>query len=144
MLVYNYHSETCHYLENSEEAMESPLEPGVFLVPANATTIQPPTYEKGQIPIFQEGNWIVITDLRGTYYSISNQQQIINYDPTTAPEGYTNQVPPTIPAGQELSWSNNAWVLSPIPTPPVLTPTQKLANAGLTVDELKSLLGLST
>ena len=29
------------------------------------------------------------------------------------------------------------------PVPPVLTPEQKLANAGLTVDELKTLLGLS-
>ena len=28
------------------------------------------------------------------------------------------------------------------PVPPVLTPEQKLANAGLTVDELKTLLGL--
>jgi hypothetical protein len=31
----------------------------------------------------------------------------------------------------------------PLPTPPVLTPAQKLANAGLTVDELKNLLGIS-
>lgn len=29
------------------------------------------------------------------------------------------------------------------PAPPVLTPAEKLANAGLTVDELKTLLGLS-
>ena len=33
---------------------------------------------------------------------------------------------------------------NPLPTLVEPTPTQKLANAGLTVDELKSLLGIST
>ena len=41
-------------------------------------------------------------------------------------------------------FENGTWVLQEviIPTPVELTPQEKLANAGLTVDELKSLLGL--
>jgi hypothetical protein len=40
MKIYNYHSESFQYLSDSK-ADESPLEPGVFLFPANSTTIEP-------------------------------------------------------------------------------------------------------
>jgi hypothetical protein len=46
-----------------------------------------------------------------------------------------------------LAWiaeGNTPEPADPLPTPPVLTPEQKLAKSGLTVDELKTLLGLST
>lgn len=44
-----------------------------------------------------------------------------------------------------LSWlekGNTPLPPDPIPTPPPLTPEQKLQNAGLTIEELKLLLGL--
>lgn len=41
MLVYNYHHVTRAYLGESE-ADESPLEPGVWLIPADATDVSPP------------------------------------------------------------------------------------------------------
>lgn len=46
-----------------------------------------------------------------------------------------------------LAWiaeGNTPEPADPLPPPPVLTPEQKLANSGLAVDELKTLLGLST
>jgi hypothetical protein len=47
---------------------------------------------------------------------------------------------------QYLQWvseGNQPEPADPIPTPEPLTPEQKLQNAGLTIDELKSLLGLN-
>jgi Phage tail assembly chaperone protein len=43
MLVHHYDSNSHFYLSSSEEGYESPLEPGVFIIPGNATTIAPPT-----------------------------------------------------------------------------------------------------
>lgn len=42
-----------------------------------------------------------------------------------------------------LDEGNTPEPADPIPEPTPLTPQEKLANAGLTVDELKQLLGLS-
>lgn len=41
-----------------------------------------------------------------------------------------------------LEEGNTPAPADPLPEPVVLTPQEKLANAGLTVDELKQLLGL--
>jgi hypothetical protein len=53
MLVYNYDSVLKFYVSTSE-ADESPLEPGVWLIPAHATTVEPPFCTEDQIVIFQE------------------------------------------------------------------------------------------
>ncbi|MDT8717744.1 phage tail protein [Clostridium sp. 19966] len=55
MLVYNYGSDGRYIC--SEEADESPLEPGVYLIPANATTIEPPEYDSQYIPIWNGETW---------------------------------------------------------------------------------------
>lgn len=56
MLVYNYHPITNEYL-GQFEADESPLEPGVFLVPANAATTPPPAAKDGFVRRFSGGVW---------------------------------------------------------------------------------------
>jgi hypothetical protein len=56
MTIYYYHSETLMYL-GSGEADESPLEPGVFLIPASATSVQPPEIPEGKMAVFAEGVW---------------------------------------------------------------------------------------
>jgi hypothetical protein len=55
MEIYNYdHSGV--YLGPSH-ADESPLEPGVFLIPANATTSPPPPPAENNLTVFSGGQW---------------------------------------------------------------------------------------
>ena len=102
MKIYNYAPDTGIFYAEAL-ADESPLEPGVFLIPAFATTLKPPKAAFPKVAVFQNGKWIV--------------EKL-----TPAPK------PESIPE----------------PEPPAeLTPAEKLAKSGLTVTELKELLGLS-
>lgn len=140
MKIYNYHPDYKYFYWESE-ADESPLEPGVFLIPAHATDIEPPTCESNQIQIFNGTSWDVIEDKRGIYYSTKTLQVIENTNPLITPENSTTQQPPETPASYKLTW-NDEWVIEELPPPPVLTPEEKLAQSGLTIEELKGLLGL--
>jgi hypothetical protein len=140
MKIYHYHPDY-KYFYCECEADPSPLEPGVFLIPAHATDIKPPTCELNQIQIFNETSWDIIEDKRGTYYSTQTQQVIENYNPLISPENATTQQPPEVTEGYKLTW-NDEWVLEELLPPPVLTPEEKLAQSGLTIEELKGLLGL--
>lgn len=55
MKIYNY-NQTGVYI-GSSEADESPLEPGVFLIPAYATDIAPPPMQDGQLLKFDGETW---------------------------------------------------------------------------------------
>jgi hypothetical protein len=64
MRIFHYHPVTHEYVGTSE-ADESPLEPGVFLIPANATDIEPALPGDGQVAVFNESTWITNEDHRG-------------------------------------------------------------------------------
>jgi hypothetical protein len=92
MDVHNYHAQTGEYLGTSI-ADESPLEPGVFLIPANATTVAPPPPQQGQARVFINGDWAFVPDHRGeTWYAGHNLPVVI--DTLGTPEGLTLQEPP--------------------------------------------------
>jgi len=55
MKIYNYHPVTKELLSEGI-ADESPLEPGVYLIPAHATKKKPPTPLDGKAIIF-DGEW---------------------------------------------------------------------------------------
>ena len=55
MQIYHYHPATGEYLGEGT-ADESPLEPGVYLVPANATATAPPTAMTGKVRVWR-GEW---------------------------------------------------------------------------------------
>jgi hypothetical protein len=56
VLAHNYNEVTGAYL-GSEEADESPLEPGVFLLPAYSTAIAPPAQQAGFIRTWNGTAW---------------------------------------------------------------------------------------
>ena len=64
MLVYNYHPQTGEYA-GAETACESPLEPGVYLLPAHGTTDEPPAAGPGYVAVYRDGAWSLVEDHRG-------------------------------------------------------------------------------
>ena len=103
MNIYHYISETGIF-HSKGVADESPLEPGVFLIPAHATTVAPPEVTEPEIAVFKNGAWSV---------------EVLPPPPEPEPEP--------------------AFEFTPLAE---LTPAEKLARSGLTVAELKELLGL--
>lgn len=57
MIVYHYDPTTGVSTGFSSEADESPLEPGVFMIPAYATEQQPPEAAEGQVAVFLGDMW---------------------------------------------------------------------------------------
>ena len=104
MKIFHYHFETGVYLAQGK-ADESPLEPGVWLIPAHATNARPPKAAgENERVIWANGAWAV------------------------------ESIPPPEPEPEPEPES--------ISEPVELTPEQRLAAAGLTVAELRTLLGL--
>lgn len=89
--IYHYDPNTGFYI-GADVADESPLEPGVWLIPAHATTVAPP-------PVSQ---------------------------------------------GNKAVWTGETWLEVTVdPVPPPMTPEEKLSRLGLTVDDLRALLGMT-
>lgn len=63
MKIHNYSPTTGEYL-NTTVADESPLEPGIFMVPALATDVAPPTLKANEVAVFAAGAWSVVPDYR--------------------------------------------------------------------------------
>lgn len=59
MIIYNYDGVNHAYL-NSSEADPDPLNPGNFLIPANATEVAPPEAPAGQTPVWQDDHWELV------------------------------------------------------------------------------------
>ncbi len=108
MKIYNYHP-LYRYFISCTDADESPLEPGVFLIPAYATTIKPPNFKESEIPIFSENDWEIVTNHIGIYYDKSTQQLFEWVNPLDSPENGTKKVPPEVEDGFLVLWENNDW-----------------------------------
>lgn len=62
MKIHRYHPETLEYLGEGQ-ADESPLEPGVFLIPACAAEDAPPMFDAKAHQCFREGGAWVLRDI---------------------------------------------------------------------------------
>lgn len=56
MQIFHYHHDTGEFL-GVGVADPSPLEPGVYLVPAHATTVPAPRPESGKVRVWRSGVW---------------------------------------------------------------------------------------
>ena len=72
--VYNYDPITRTFT-GASQADESPLEPGVYLIPAHATTIEPPAVADGKVARYRPDDvmWELVPDIRGTWYDADGQ-----------------------------------------------------------------------
>jgi hypothetical protein len=110
--VYNYHPQTGEFI-NEVRADESPLEPGVILIPAFATTAKPPKTVTREVAVFADGKWRIKADWR--YISLFSTADgsavtIGEIGKTPADVGATDQPMPS----SAHAWTNGSWQLDPV------------------------------
>ena len=101
--VYNYDPAT-RIFTGASEADESPLEPGVYLIPAHATTIEPPAVADGKVGRYRPDDvrWEAVPDVRGTWYNTDGQPVKVS-DLDADVSQLTREAPPDVPEGKLLS-----------------------------------------
>ena len=64
-VAYNYDPHDGRYI-GCENVVASPLDPpGVWLIPAHSTLIEPPAASPNQIAVFRDGEWSLLADHMG-------------------------------------------------------------------------------
>lgn len=108
MDIYNFNKETKEFISKTV-ATESPLEKGVFLIPANATITKPLDTKENFAVCFNEDKqeWEYIEDNRNktVYSTITKEASIVDYLGTIK-DGFTLSVPTEFD-----KWENNSWVI---------------------------------
>ena len=106
MKIYHYHPFTGEYLGEAD-ADESPLEKGVYLIPAYATDIAPQMAGKNKTPVFSEGKWAVRDDFRGSvfYDTATGERHELSAIGEAPDPSWTNKTP-----GENTVWDGNSWV----------------------------------
>lgn len=84
----------------SLEARESPLEPGVYLIPAGCVEVEPPAPTEYQVAIWSDGAWKLVVDRRGETWFADYEPVTIDFIGDPAERGYRSTLP--IPSQDEL------------------------------------------
>ena len=108
--VYGYDRTTKEYT-GPQTAPDSPREPGVYLIPANSTEIEPLAVGEHQAACFVDGGWLLKADYRGEkYYSTVDQSEHEIKELGVEPDTAWTQVKPT---DREAIWQEEegAWVV---------------------------------
>lgn len=107
--VFAYHPVTKEFMGESI-AYESPLEPGVFHLPANTTDITPGAAVPNEALVWSDTSWRYASDLRGKTVYAKDDAGYGSARTITelgqVPSGYTLLQPATA----RDKWSGNAWV----------------------------------
>ena len=108
MNIYHYDKATFEYYADGF-ARKSPLD-NEWLIPAYATTIQPPMVIPGQIQCFIDGAWIIYDDHRGkvVYLKSNGSAYVVDFI-GIIPNIYTDKVPCKFPI-----WVDDDWISDPV------------------------------
>lgn len=90
------------FLFGEFDARESPLEPGVWLIPAGGVTEKPPILAADECAKFDGGKWVVLPDHRGRVYWLADHtRHVIGARGETKPAGAFDEDPPKTAAELE-------------------------------------------
>ncbi|TCW17363.1 virus tail fiber assembly protein lambda gpK [Raoultella sp. BIGb0138] len=79
-------------------------------IPEDAIFIEPPKKDSGQVVIFQNGEWQILTNNTGkVYYDQYGIAYAVPDAYFTLPEGYTMVTPPENKPGYTVSWNGIEW-----------------------------------
>ena len=108
MLVYSYDPQTKEYI-GTEEAQESPREPGVFILPANSTESEPPSTQSGKTACWNGTKWELKVDHRGkTFWDTATQEKHKISEIGIAPKSDWTQKEP---ADEKAEWNGEEWII---------------------------------
>lgn len=105
--VYSYDPATGKYT-GTTVADESPLEPGVYLLPAHSTETPPPEVGEHEAALWDGETWSLVPDWRGeTRYRTDTGEAVHITELGPLPEGVTDVAPPD----GDYVWDGGAWAL---------------------------------
>jgi hypothetical protein len=80
-------------------AEESPLEPGVYLIPRGCVETAPPQFEDTQVAKWSNGSWAVVPDFRGfKYWTPDRKSHVITEAGIEPPANHLTADPGPTPA----------------------------------------------
>jgi hypothetical protein len=103
MKIFHYHPDTGELLGEGI-ADESPLEPGVWLVPASATALEPPTAPEGEVAVFVNDSWTlqpIPTD--DSTPVVTEPEKLVTTEERLARYGFTVNELRALMLGQEVT-----------------------------------------
>ncbi len=91
-------------------AQPSPLEPGEFMMPANATLTAPPEHNANEYVIWLDDKWEVRQRRAGVYWHKITLEVLEVSDPVEIDlTDYTNVQPPAHQSGDSVKFADNKW-----------------------------------
>lgn len=95
MLIYNYHPDSGEFMGTSE-ADPNPVETGEFIIPAHATTIEPPgDPSAGHAMAWDGSDWVEIEDHRGeVWWNDAGEPMTVNMIGRPVDHGLVSEPPP--------------------------------------------------
>lgn len=93
LTVFSYDEKTGAYTGETT-AQRDPMNEGAYLMPPNSTRVPPPKCENGYAPVFRNGQWRIVPDMRGTkYYNAEGKEFTIKEPGIVIPAGCTREKP---------------------------------------------------
>ena len=107
MKIFNYHPVTKEYL-GEDIADTDPEVEGNWLIPAHATTVNPPEIKPGYTSVFDSEQWMQKADYRGVrVYDIITAQESEIKELGELPDGVTTIAPDV----EFPKWNGKKWVM---------------------------------